>query len=130
MRMDLSAFLSLLRGDDLNRYAIWRGVAGTDVADQRRFANTVRTGIVYSFSGSRIIPDAIEEINLPERGVYAWVQPSWIVLTSGQLRDVEAQGLPPSGRNLMVPVHLCGRGRSSVHSDCQSRGSDHVEKLF
>ena len=91
LRMDVSAFLSPLRGDDLNIYAIWRGVAGTDVADQRRFANTVRTGIVYSFAGSRIIPDAIEEINLPERGLYARVQPSWIFSTAGQLREVETQ---------------------------------------
>jgi hypothetical protein len=91
LRMDVSAFLSPLRGDDLNIYAIWRGVAGTDVADQRRFANTVRTGIVYSFAGSRIIPDAIEEINLPERGFYARVQPSWIFSTAGQLREVETQ---------------------------------------
>lgn len=30
LRMDVSAFLSPLRGDDLNIYAIWRGVAGTD----------------------------------------------------------------------------------------------------
>ena len=91
LRMDVSAFLSPLRGDDLNIYAIWRGVAGTDVADQRRFANTVRTGIVYSFAGSRIIPDAIEVINLPERGFYARVQPSWIFQPSGQLSQVETQ---------------------------------------
>jgi len=91
LRMDVSAFLSPLRGDDLNIYAIWRGVAGTDVADQRRFANTVRAGIVYSFAGSRIIPDAIEEINLPERGFYARVQPSWIFSPAGQLNQVETQ---------------------------------------
>jgi len=91
LRMDVSAFLSPLRGDDLNIYAIWRGVAGIDVADQRRFANTVKTGILYSFAKSSIIPDVIEQINLPERGFYARVQPSWTFQPSGQLVQVETQ---------------------------------------
>lgn len=91
MRMDVSAFLSPLRGDDLNIYAIWRGVAGLDGIDQRRLINTVRAGVVYSFAKSRIIPDAIEEINLPERGLYARVQPSWIFDIQGQLSQVETQ---------------------------------------
>jgi hypothetical protein len=91
LRMDVSAFLSPLRGDDLNIYAIWRGVAGRDGFDQRRLINTVRAGILYSFAGSRIIPDAIEEINLPERGLYARVQPSWVFDLPGQLSQVETQ---------------------------------------
>jgi len=91
LRMDVSAYLSPLIGDDLNIYAIWRGVAGIDVADQRRFANTVRIGILYSFAKSSIIPDVIEQINLPERGFYTRVQPSWTFQPSGQLVQVETQ---------------------------------------
>jgi len=44
--MDVSAFLSPLKGDDLNIYAIWRGLAGTDGLNQRRFMNVVRSGIL------------------------------------------------------------------------------------
>ena len=91
LRMDVSAFLSPLQGDSLSIYAIWRGVAGLDVADQTRLVNTVRTGIVYSFAGSRIIPDAVEEINLPERGFYVRAQPSWFFNTAGQLTQVQTQ---------------------------------------
>jgi len=91
LRMDVSAFLSPLQGDSLSIYAIWRGVAGLDVANQTRLVNTVRSGIVYSFAGSRIIPDAVEEINLPERGFYVRAQPSWFFNTSGQLTQVQTQ---------------------------------------
>ncbi len=91
LRMDVSATLSPLRGDDLNIYVNWRGVAGLDGSDQRRFINTVRAGVVYSFAGSRIIPDLIEEINLPERGFYARVQPGWVFDLQGQLTQVETQ---------------------------------------
>lgn len=91
LRMDVSAFLSPLPGDDLNIYATWRGVAGADSFNQQRLINTVRAGVLYSFVGSRIIPDAIEEINLPERGFYARLQPSWTFDIQGQLARVETQ---------------------------------------
>jgi len=91
LRMDASAFLSPLRGDDLNIYAIWRGVAGTDGLNQRRFANIVRSGVLYSFAGSRIIPDAVELINLPESGFYVRVEPSWAFGIDGQLLQVTTQ---------------------------------------
>ena len=91
LRMDVSAFLSPLRGDDLNIYAIWRGVAGTDGLNQRRFTNVVRSGILYSFAGSRIIPDAVELINLPEKGLYVRVEPSWAFGLDGQLLQVTTQ---------------------------------------
>ena len=84
-------------------------MAGTDVTDQRHFSNTVRTGIVYSFAGSRIIPDAIEEINLLERGFCVRVQPSWSISTSGQLRDVETQaylGLPETWHPFTFAVEV------------------------
>lgn len=91
LRMDVSAFLSPLRGDDLNIYAIWRGLAGRDGLHQRHFVNTVKTGIVYSFAGSRIIPDAIEQVNLPERGFYARVEPGWAFDLEGQIAVAETQ---------------------------------------
>jgi hypothetical protein len=91
LRMDASAFLSPLKGDDLNVYAIWRGVAGTDGLNQRRFTNVVRSGILYSFAGSRIIPDAVELINLPEKGLYVRVEPSWAFGIDGQLLQVTTQ---------------------------------------
>ena len=91
LRMDVSAFLSPLKGDDLNIYAIWRGVAGTDGLNQRRFTNVVRSGVLYSFAGSRIIPDAVELINLPESGFYVRVEPSWTFGVDGQLQQVTTQ---------------------------------------
>lgn len=91
LRIDLFASLSPLRGDSLNIYTAWRGVAGNDVLGERRFQNTVRTGVIYSFAGSRIIPDAIEEINLPERGFYGRVEPSWLFAVDGQLNQVQTQ---------------------------------------
>jgi len=91
LRMDVSSFLSPLVGDDLQIYALWRGIAGNDVAGQSRFENTVRAGILYSFAKSRIIPDAIELINLPERGFYGRVEPSWIFSVNGQLSQVQTQ---------------------------------------
>ena len=91
LRMDVSSFLSPLVGDDLQIYALWRGIAGNDVAGQTRFENTVRAGILYSFAKSRIIPDTIELINLPERGFYARVEPSWNFLANGQLNQVQTQ---------------------------------------
>ena len=91
LRMDASAFLSPLKGDDLNVYAIWRGVAGTDGLNQRRFTNVVRSGILYSFAGSRIIPDAVELINLPEKGLYVRLEPSWAFGIDGQLLQVTTQ---------------------------------------
>lgn len=91
LRMDASAFLSPLKGDDLNIYAIWRGIAGADGFNQTRFTNTVRSGILFSFMGSRIIPDAIELINLPEKGFYVRVEPSWAFGLDGQLSQVTTQ---------------------------------------
>ncbi|MBM5800714.1 MAG: hypothetical protein FJ077_07735 [Cyanobacteria bacterium K_DeepCast_35m_m2_023] len=91
LRMDVSAFLSPLRGDDLNIYAIWRGVAWTDGLNQRRFTNVVRSGILYSFAGSRIIPDSVELINLPESGFYVRIEPSWTFGLDGQLLQVTTQ---------------------------------------
>jgi hypothetical protein len=91
LRMDLYSSLSPLRGDDLNIYAIWRGIAGADGLDQARLVNTVRTGIIYSFAGSRIFPDAKELINLPEKGLYARVEPTWIFGLDGQLSQVQTQ---------------------------------------
>lgn len=91
LRIDLYSSLSPLRGDDLNIYAIWRGIAGSDVLDQTRFVNTVRTGVIYSFAKSRIIPDAKELINLPERGFYARVEPTWVFGLDGQLSQVQTQ---------------------------------------
>ena len=89
--MDVSGFLSPLRGDDLNIYAIWRGVARTDGLNQRRFTSVVRSGVFYSFAGSRIIPDAVELINLPESGFCVRVEPSWAFGIDGQLLQVTTQ---------------------------------------
>jgi hypothetical protein len=91
LRMDLYSSLSPLRGDDLNIYAIWSGIAGTDGLDQSRLANTVTTGIIYSFAGSRIFPDAKELINLPEKGLYVRVEPKWVFGLDGQLSLVQTQ---------------------------------------
>jgi len=91
LRIDLFGSLSPLEGNDLNIYVTWRGLFGTDVIGEQRVQNTVRTGIIYSFAGSRIIPDAIETINLPERGFYARVEPGWIFGVNGQLGTVQTQ---------------------------------------
>ena len=113
LRMDVSSFLSPLVGDDLQIYALWRGIAGNDVAGQSRFENTVRAGILYSFAKSRIIPDAIELINLPERGFYGRVEPSWIFSVNGQLSQVQTQaylGLAETWYPFTLPLKL---GRNS-----------------
>jgi len=91
LRMDVSATLSPGRGDDLNIYVNWRGVAGDDVLGETRLRNTVRAGVVYSFAGSRIVPDVIELINLPEKGFYARVEPAWFFSPNGQLTLVQTQ---------------------------------------
>lgn len=91
LRIDLYGSLSPLEGNDLNIYVSWRGLFGTDVIGEQRVQNTVRTGIIYSFAGSKIIPDAIEEINLPERGFYARVEPGWVFGVNGQLNTVQTQ---------------------------------------
>ncbi len=91
LRIDLFSTLSPLLGDDLNIYTIWRGIVGDDQLGQTRFQNTVRAGIVYSFAKSRIIPDAVELINLPEKGFYARVEPSWVFGLDGQLTQVLTQ---------------------------------------
>ncbi len=91
LRMDVSATLSPGRGDDLNIYVNWRGLAGADVLGETRLENTVRAGVVYSFAGSRIVPDVIELINLPEKGFYARVEPAWFFRPNGQLREVQTR---------------------------------------
>jgi hypothetical protein len=91
LRTDAYFSISPGVGNDLNIYAAWRGLFGNDVFGQNRVQNTVRTGVIYSFAKSRIIPDATEQINLPEQGFYGRIEPTWIFGLDGQLTQVQTQ---------------------------------------
>lgn len=91
LRTDAYLSISPGVGNDLNIYAAWRGLFGNDVFGQSRVQNTVRTGVIVSFAKSRIIPDATEQINLPEQGFYARIEPTWIFGLDGQLTQVQTQ---------------------------------------
>lgn len=83
--------LSPLDGDALNIYGSWRGTFGNDELGQRRVQNNLQAGIVYSFIGSKIIPDSIEKVNLPEKGFYGRIEPNWVYSIDGRLNTVETQ---------------------------------------
>ena len=91
LRTDAYLSISPGVGNDLNVYAAWRGFFGNDVFGENRVQNTVRSGVIYSFAKSRIIPDATEQINLPEQGFYARIEPTWIFGLDGQLTQVQTQ---------------------------------------
>jgi hypothetical protein len=91
LRTDAYISISPGVGGDLNVYGAWRGLFGTDVYGQNRVQNTAKTGIVYSFSKSRIVADAIEQINIPEQGFYGRIEPTWIFALDDQLAQVQTQ---------------------------------------
>jgi hypothetical protein len=91
LRTDAYLSISPGVGNDLNIYAEWRGFIGTDVFGHNRVLNTVKTGVIYSFAKSRIIPDATEQINLPESGFYTRIEPTWFFDLDGQLARVQTQ---------------------------------------
>ena len=91
LRLTFWTSLSPLQGDALNFYGSWRGTFRNDDFGILRVQNRIRAGVIYSFFGSRIIPDAIEEVNLPERGFYGRVEPTWYYGADGQLSTVESQ---------------------------------------
>lgn len=91
LRLTLWTSISPLKGNALSFYGSWRGSFGNDEPGQRRVQSRIRGGVIYSFAGSRIIPDAIEKIDLPERGFYGRIEPTWYYRIDGQLNTVETQ---------------------------------------
>jgi len=91
LRLTFWTSFSPLKGDALNFYGSWRGTFRNDDFGNLRVQNRIRAGVIYSFFGSRIIPDAIEEVNLPEKGFYGRIEPTWIYRQDGQLSTVETQ---------------------------------------
>jgi hypothetical protein len=66
-RFDVFTALSPLKGNEINIYATMRTIGGASTNGPLR---TLNAGIVASLARSEIIPDVIESINLPERGIY------------------------------------------------------------
>ena len=89
LRLTFWTSISPLQGDALNFYGSWRGTFKNDDFGNLKVQNRIRAGVIYSFFGSRIIPDAIEEVNLPEKGFYGRVEPTWFYRPDGQLSTVE-----------------------------------------
>jgi hypothetical protein len=91
LRVDGYWSVSPGRGNDFTIYAAWRGLFGNDVFGQNRVQITVRTGVIYGFARSRIIPDAAEQINLSGQGFNERVEPTWFFGLDGQLNQAQTQ---------------------------------------
>lgn len=68
-RFDVFTAISPLKGNEINVYADMRTIGGANGP-----LRTLKTGIIASLAKSEIIPDVIESINLPERGIYVRAQ--------------------------------------------------------
>jgi len=74
-----------------NIYTNWSGIYGLDQEGSSRFQNIVQAGMLYSFANVNIIPDPFQRINIPEKGFYLRIQPTWLFRLDGQLSQSRTQ---------------------------------------
>lgn len=74
-----------------NIYTSWSGLLGNDSPGQYRFQNSLQVGMLYTFANVNIIPDPLSRFNVPEKGLYLRVQPTWAFGLDGILGQVQTQ---------------------------------------